>query len=188
MQYKPAQYTLYQLLEIFPEAKPYVKRKLKQEIKDGKAQLEEIVLLEREYKKVTSKIYRDRWFFEMVVELVYLPDRKEIFKKIKQNTFYLSALKPKTATAENVKGVKITEEDTMRAKQISITNFLEVNKSGFAKCPFHKDNHASLKVYEKENRWHCFGACGGKGGDVIDLIQKMRNLDFHSAVKYLIGK
>lgn len=36
-------------------------------------------------------------------------------------------------------------------------------------CPFHKDRHASLHVYETAERgWYCFGACR-RGGTIYDL-------------------
>lgn len=44
---------------------------------------------------------------------------------------------------------------------------LKVNRSGFAVCPFHGDNDASLKIYKGDRGWCCFGC--HKGGDVINL-------------------
>ena len=46
---------------------------------------------------------------------------------------------------------------------------LDVNRGGFAICPFHNERTPSFKVYE--NHFHCFGC--GTHGDHIDFVQKM---------------
>lgn len=55
--------------------------------------------------------------------------------------------------------------------------------SQLVKCSFHDDKTASLKVYEKNNRFHCFGC--GVGGSAIDFIMKFKNCDFKEAVEIL---
>ena len=120
----------------------------------------------------------------MVADILYIPDKTEIEKGLKQRYFLLEFLKPKKE--EVVKGVKITEQDIIRAKGVPLTNFITVNRMGFARCIFHTDRTASLKVYEKTNRWWCYSC--NTGTDVVDLIMKMHNKDFYSAVKFLIGK
>lgn len=61
---------------------------------------------------------------------------------------------------------------------------IEVNRAGFAHCPFHTgDRDASLKIYSGGRGWYCFGC--GEGGDVISFVQKLFNLDFIGAVKRL---
>ncbi len=45
------------------------------------------------------------------------------------------------------------------------------SKSGMICCPFHDDNHPSMKV---DGRFHCFGC--GADGDVIDFVGKLYNL------------
>ena len=127
MNYQSPTYTIYQLLEIFPTAKPYVRRKTKKEITELKQQLRDRLLIERECAKIISKTYRDRWFFQMVADILIIPNKAEIEKKIKRNYFLLSALKPKKV--EDVKSSKITEEDIMKAKERLLTDFLEINKS-----------------------------------------------------------
>lgn len=54
------------------------------------------------------------------------------------------------------------------------------NRSGFIQCPFHQgDRHGSLKVYEGDRGWHCFGC--GAGGSVIDFAMRLFDLDFKGA-------
>lgn len=52
-------------------------------------------------------------------------------------------------------------------------------------CPFHDDRHPSLSVTPETQRWKCFGC--GRGGDIIDFIEEMGNLDTAGAIKQLAG-
>jgi hypothetical protein len=46
---------------------------------------------------------------------------------------------------------------------------VEVPRHSKVPCPFHKDRHASLHVYETPERgWYCFGTCR-RGGTIYDL-------------------
>ncbi|MFL0091309.1 CHC2 zinc finger domain-containing protein [Tenacibaculum maritimum] len=46
---------------------------------------------------------------------------------------------------------------------------IAINKNKHCKCPFHKDDTPSLRIYPDTNTYHCFGC--GKTGDVIQFIQ-----------------
>lgn len=52
-------------------------------------------------------------------------------------------------------------------------------------CPFHEDATPSLSVDGIPDRFHCFGC--GASGDVIDFVQRTRNLGFLEAVAELDG-
>ncbi|GAA2748319.1 hypothetical protein GCM10009868_40860 [Terrabacter aerolatus] len=52
-------------------------------------------------------------------------------------------------------------------------------------CPFHEDATPSLSVDGVPDRFHCFGC--GASGDVIDFVQRTRNLGFLEAVAELDG-
>jgi len=56
---------------------------------------------------------------------------------------------------------------------------LEVDRGGFACCPFHNEKHPSFKVYE--DHYHCFGC--GEHGDHIDFVQKLYGLSNIEAAK-----
>lgn len=60
---------------------------------------------------------------------------------------------------------------------------IEVNRAGFARCPFHNEKTPSMKVYRGDRGWHCFGC--GKGGDVIALTQGILGISFSEACKRL---
>lgn len=55
------------------------------------------------------------------------------------------------------------------------------NRAGFICCPIHGERTPSLKVYKKNNSWHCFGC--GKGSSVIDFVMAVDNLSFSDACK-----
>jgi hypothetical protein len=51
-------------------------------------------------------------------------------------------------------------------------------------CPFHSEAHPSFVVYKDPGtRFYCFGCT--EGGDVIDFIMKIKDINFTEAVKYL---
>lgn len=59
---------------------------------------------------------------------------------------------------------------------------VEVNRKGFAKCPFHNEKTASFRVYS-DGTYHCFG-CGAHG-DVITFVMTIQNLSFKEACELL---
>ena len=58
-----------------------------------------------------------------------------------------------------------------------------VGRGYLARCPFHDDSTASMSIDAVPDRYHCFG-CGATG-DVIDYVQRRRQLTFSEAVAYL---
>ena len=58
---------------------------------------------------------------------------------------------------------------------------VEVNRNGFARCPFHNEKTASMKVYPNKGGFYCFGC--GASGDVITFVQKYFDIDFPTAIK-----
>ena len=77
----------------------------------------------------------------------------------------------------------IYEELRSRLLMQDVVRFygLEVNRAGFAVCPFHTDNDPSLKVYD--DHYHCFG-CGAHG-DVTDFTARLFELSQYDAAKKL---
>lgn len=58
---------------------------------------------------------------------------------------------------------------------------LQADRNHMLKCPFHKDDKPSLKVYKNTNTFNCFGC--GANGDVIEFIQKKDECNKHEALK-----
>jgi len=54
-------------------------------------------------------------------------------------------------------------------------------RAGYIRCPFHREDTPSCKLYE--HSFYCFGC--GAGGDVIDFVMRLFNLRFAQAVEML---
>lgn len=70
-----------------------------------------------------------------------------------------------------------------------IGQYTTLRKSGrnyIGLCPLHDDHNPSFIVYPKQQSWHCFGACN-TGGDVVDFIMAINNVDIHNALTLLVG-
>ena len=55
-----------------------------------------------------------------------------------------------------------------------------------ANCPFHSEKTPSFVVSQAKQMYKCFGC--GEGGDVINFIMKIENVDFSEALKILADK
>lgn len=59
----------------------------------------------------------------------------------------------------------------------------KINRAGFCCCPFHVEHTPSLKAYDGDRGFHCFGC--GVSGDVIDFVRRYFGIDFLTACKQL---
>lgn len=67
-----------------------------------------------------------------------------------------------------------------------VSKYVELKRMGKnykGLCPFHNENTPSFMVSEDKQLYHCFGC--GEGGDVINFIMKIENLDFTDAIMHL---
>ena len=75
---------------------------------------------------------------------------------------------------------------TVSAAAVAASLGIQVNDRGLATCPFHDDTNPSLSFYVDDNgnqRWGCF-PCGASG-DSFDLVQRVKHVDFTSAIRYV---
>lgn len=72
-----------------------------------------------------------------------------------------------------------------RAKTYPISQLLEFNRAGFAKCLWHDEKEPSLKYYQKDNRIHCFSC--GRDDDAIGVVQHTMKLSFKESIQWLIS-
>lgn len=52
-----------------------------------------------------------------------------------------------------------------------------------ALCPFHREKTPSFHISSDKQLYYCFGC--GSGGNIIDFVMKIENLDFIDAIKFL---
>ena len=65
---------------------------------------------------------------------------------------------------------------------------LQLQRSGVnwkARCPFHDDKSPSLVIFPESQRWICFGMGCSQGGDLIDLLQRLKKWDFPTTLRHL---
>lgn len=102
-------------------------------------------------------------------------------------------LKEKELKAITSKVLPNRGDDARLAKQLPILEVarllgLKITTSGhnhFVKCLYHQEKTASMSLNTKENYFRCFGC--NQSGDVIELVQKVGNLSFPEAIKYLLN-
>ena len=58
-----------------------------------------------------------------------------------------------------------------------------VQRGNFICCPFHNEKTPSLKLYDGNRGFYCFGC--GEHGSVIDFVMRYFNLDFPKAISKL---
>ena len=86
---------------------------------------------------------------------------------------------------------RITEQTIEQIRSIAdiqdvAGRYLQLKKRGknwFAPCPFHNEKTGSLSISPDRQMFKCFGC--GVGGSVINFIQKIENLEFVDALKFL---
>ena len=70
-----------------------------------------------------------------------------------------------------------------------ISSYVELRRRGrtlSGLCPFHNEKTPSFTVYPETSSYYCFGC--GAGGDVINFIRNIENLDYIEAVKLLADR
>jgi len=75
-------------------------------------------------------------------------------------------------------------ERIIRAREVPIRHFLQVNPQGFARCIFKPEKTGSLKVFP-DNKFKCFGC--GEHGDVIDIVRRLNDVTLPEAIKIILG-
>lgn len=61
----------------------------------------------------------------------------------------------------------------------------EPNRAGFIRCPFHDERTPSLKLYDGDGGFSCYG-CGAVG-DQVDFLRRLHGVDFTEALAKLAG-
>ena len=70
-----------------------------------------------------------------------------------------------------------------------VSSYVKLKKTGRSYtglCPFHKEKTPSFTVDTSKQLYHCFGC--GEGGDVINFVEKIENMEFVEAVEFLAKK
>ena len=63
-----------------------------------------------------------------------------------------------------------------------VSSYVTLKRAGSSMvgcCPFHSEKTPSFTVFSATQSCHCFGC--GQGGDVINFIRKIENIDYPAA-------
>ncbi len=183
MKYQPPKYSDKELLNIFPEAKKIIPKK----IKEWEAILEEE---KKDLKDCLASIYSQKldefsiWFLEKVARLFLMPPILEADGHILRLKRMLSVANPSRKKIDHL------QEKIGIARQYPITELarskLELRQASnnfIALCPFHNDKRPSFYIYPETNTFYCFGC--QENGDVIKLTMHLHGTDFKEAVRML---
>jgi DNA primase len=116
----------------------------------------------------------------LIKELMQIDDRAIRLKELNQFLNF---------TRQSFSG-KIDQSDIQKAKNTPIQELYSFKISRESReriqcfCPFHMERTASFFIFKKQNTCHCFSC--GFNGDSIDLIRKLKSIDFIESVKSLI--
>ena len=140
---------------------------------------EQLALLELE-KDIIKRTNTQSWIMGVVEDEID-ELREEIEKLEKDRKYLVSLIKPN----DNYKNI-INADIISKAKQVPISDYIDIGKNGKAKCLFHDDKNPSMHIYKDTNTFFCF-TCSA-AGTVIDIVMKLWGLDFVGAVRRLYEK
>jgi hypothetical protein len=185
------------LRETYPEALPIVQQNLKIYKKLYKESeplynelLEQLMILVYSNNDLPKEGYKDEKGFyvagkndgiKFVTRRFYKDPVESIERHIKRLEHLVSLYTYKGGENAN----SVTPQDIQAARNIPIGSFVQVNRSGFCKCPFHNEGTPSCKIFP-DNKFRCFGC--DANGDVIDIVMKQNDLPFLDAVKFLLKR
>jgi len=70
-----------------------------------------------------------------------------------------------------------------------VSEYVRLERKGkdfFGLCPFHKEKTPSFSVAPSKQIFYCFGC--GKGGNVIQYVMNIENLDYREAIRFLADR
>lgn len=172
----------HELAQIYPEALSTMRRLIKEYKEEQKKIFQnKKVLIEIVDRNVVK--YSEQEFWKDILLGIYINDPIERLQKKVNKLVSISNLieyGDKLGWGDNK---KVSIE---KAKDRPITDFLTPTPQGTFLCCWHKEKTPSLHYYKQGNRVHCFGC--NTGGDVIDVVKKLYNVDFLEAVSIINNK
>ena len=165
----------FELLDIFPEAKPYLEDKLERWSKYLPS-LENLV--ERQLEWASKRKYS--WFWQGIIAITDGSLLEKVEKEIWKLKFLLKIIKP-TYKQYDIERIK----ETVNLKDLVESYGIKLRKTGRSwqgKCPFHNEKHGSFTVF-LDGGFKCFG-CGAKG-DIFTFLELTEGLTFREALEKL---
>ena len=142
---------------------------LSESISDGREQISEFYAdYERSKTDGRDVVYR------LISAALFNPERVE--KQVKRLQGVLCQYQRERSGKENAG--QLTDDQIVRARQAPISGLLEVNKYGYALCPFHEDEKPSF--WTKGGFGYCFSC--HESCDSIGFLMRVKGMEFKDAV------
>lgn len=174
-----------ELLEIFPEIREIIPRKIAESKSDIKKKKEEIKdRLRRLYNLKTDEF--SEWFGEYLIRISLMPELTELEKRLFKLRNFKYLLNPNQEKYEQQnfnEKIRIAKKYPIEELAKNMLGIRQIGKNFISLCPIHNETTPSFYIYPESNRYYCFG-CQAKG-DVITLTMTLYGLDFKSAVEML---
>ena len=194
MMWKKSQpnYRFSKLINIYgPKAIPAARRGLKTQLKFLKQRTSNINKRQEDYyeNRILKLPWQERNEFKEESDRDFDQMRSKMASKIKTIMFNLSKLDELDGKAKPRIMGGVSEADVARAKEVPITDFISGGMIAHRNravtiCPFHSEKQPSLTIYLDQNSWWCYSC--QSGGSVVNFIMRQQNVDFLSAVKFLL--
>lgn len=183
MRYKPPRFKDRELLEMFPEAREMIPKK----IKECRFAIEK---KEKEIKDALGEIYSlkldefSEYFAEMIIETFMLPDLKILEKHIFKLTRFLPLINPSKYSPNVFQDqIEIARDYPIYELARDKLDLKQTGNNYISLCPFHDEKTPSFYIYPDSNQFHCYGC--QEHGDVIKLTMALQGLNFKEAVATL---
>lgn len=180
------------LLEIYPQAKPLLRKFLKDTIRQCEDDMAQASLMRAAIARRQADWTCDMdtaWLAHMIIEVLQIEPLEEgKLKTLKQARYYLSLLVPRSkqdvfdeTNAVEQRGVN--EGQIAQARSVPIDSFHEFGRNKKGLCVFHKEKTPSMHLFP-DNHAYCFSC--SRGGDSIAVYRAIHECGFTEAVRALI--
>lgn len=167
---------LLELIKTFPEVEGIAKEKLDElyRHKDGILKERTMPFLD---KVNTIKDEFSKWYWKEAYKVM---DTE--FVRCNEQIKYWERVKKLIPNREKHQSFEVKKEAAKNVSILELYPFERLRRVGTryqASCPFHEDKTPSFVIYPDKG-WYCFSC--NRGGDSIDFIKQLKNVDFKQAV------
>lgn len=174
-----------ELLEIFPETKEIIPKKIKECKRTIRRKENEVVAALKSMQALNPDGF-SKWFCEEVIKLFLMPSLVKLEKNLCKLNNMQNLLNPSEQKNDHYE----FREKIEKAKQFPIEELarsklelIQVGRNWKGLCPFHNEKTPSFYLFSDSNRYKCFGC--NNGGSIIDLTMALYECDFKTAVMML---
>lgn len=163
---------------------------LKEMIIEKDDRLQEVMVLRAQYLASDEFLYLSKEFRPFFLDKVFDHCREGqeipiIERNLRNMCWALSKQEPQLSPGVSKEWERAYEYATQQVSIADVASYflsIETFRRNIP-CPFHEDKSPSFKIYEKSNRFVCFG-CGVRGSP-IDFVMKYQNCSFKEAVQII---